>query len=94
MVKNFWAVICPENAAPGLWTTWFNESCVAIGWPPSRHHLQGPTAKSSWRKARERALKVKLGDIVIPYLLPNRFGIPGKVVEVAIRDEQWEANCS
>jgi hypothetical protein len=89
MAKNFWAVICPENAAPGLWRTWFNESCVAIGWPPSRHHVQGPIAKSSWRKARERALRVKRGDIVIPYLLPNRFGIPGKVVEVAIRDEQW-----
>jgi hypothetical protein len=89
MAKNFWAVICPENAAPGLWGTWFNERCVAIGWPPSRHHLQGPTTKSSWRRARERALKVKRGDIVIPYLLPNRFGIPGKVVEVAIRDKQW-----
>lgn len=89
MAKNYWAVVCPENAAPALWKTWLKESCVAIGWPPSRHHLHGPTAKTNWRKARERALKVKQGDIIIPYLLPNRFGVPGKVVEVAIKDEQW-----
>lgn len=89
MRQNSWAVICPENAAPGLWKTWLKERCVAIGWPPSRHHLQGAATKSSWRRARERALKVRKGDIIIPYLLPNRFGIPGEVVQVAIRDDEW-----
>jgi hypothetical protein len=90
MAQNVWAVICPENAAPGLWRTWLKEGCVAIGWPPSHHHLRGSTTKSGWRKARERASKVRRGDIVIPYLLPNRFGVPGKVLRVAIRDDEWK----
>ncbi len=94
MAQNYWAVICPEKAAPGLWKTWLKEKCVAIGWPPSRYHLEGPTAKANWRKARKRALRIKHGDIVIPYLLPNRFGIPGKVVRVAIRDDEWRPTAS
>jgi len=89
MTANYWTVICPEKSAPGLWRTWLNEKCVAIGWPPSHNQLFGPTAKDNWRRARERALRVKPGDIVIPYLLPYLVGTPGRVTEIKIKDEDW-----
>ncbi|MGC2467108.1 MAG: hypothetical protein WA517_18085 [Candidatus Acidiferrum sp.] len=89
MATNYWAIICPEPKAPGLWGTWRKEKCVAIGWSPNRHHLVGPTRDTSWEKARSRAQKIKPGDIVIPYLENYQFGIPGKVLEIAIGDDQW-----
>jgi hypothetical protein len=89
MAPNYWAVVCDESHAPGLWEIWFKERCVAIGWSPSKHHLVGPTHDSSWKKARSRARKIKHGDIVIPYLKDYRFGVPGKVLRVAIRDDEW-----
>jgi hypothetical protein len=90
MTTEHWAVICPERDAPGLWQKWLKENCVAIGWPPSRYHLTGPTNKSSWRLARERALQIKPGDTVVPYILPYKFGTPGRVLSVEIADEQWK----
>jgi hypothetical protein len=89
MATNYWAVICPEPRAPGLWGTWLKEQCVAIGWPPDKYHLDGPARTESWEKARTRVQQIKPGDIVIPYLEHYQFGIPGKVVEVAIRDTEW-----
>jgi hypothetical protein len=89
MPNNYWSVICPEPEAPGLWRTWLNEKCVAIGWPPSRHHLEGSTDKPGWDIARARAQKIAPGDIIVPYLLRYRFGIPGEVVKVAITDVEW-----
>src|SRR6267143_1446183 len=89
MATNYWAVICPEPRAPGLWGTWLKERCVAIGWSPDQYHLVGPARTTSWEKARSRALRIKLGDIVIPYLENYQFGIPGKVIEVAIGDDEW-----
>src|SRR5205807_2467752 len=89
MVQNYWSVICPETEAPGLWKTWLSEKCVAIGWPPSRRKLDGPTDSPGWDIARIRAQQIAPGDIVIPYLLRYRFGIPGEVLKVAIEDSEW-----
>jgi hypothetical protein len=89
MPQNYWSVICPEPEAPGLWKTWLAEKCVAIGWPLSHYHLEGPTEKPGWDIARAHAQKISPGDIVIPYLLRYRFGIPGEVVRVAIADSEW-----
>jgi hypothetical protein len=87
--QNYWAVICPEPKAPGIWGTWVKEDCVAIGWPPPRYPLYGPPRKASWEKARVRALEIQPGDIIIPYLMEHRFGIPGIVTRVAIKDSEW-----
>jgi hypothetical protein len=89
MAPNYWAIICPEPTIPGIWGTWLKEKCVAIGWSPDKYHLLGPAATASWEKGRSRALRIKRNDIVIPYLENYEFGIPGKVVELAIRDNQW-----
>jgi hypothetical protein len=89
MTPNYWSVICPETVAPGTWKTWLSEKCVAIGWPPSHNHLEGPTDKPGWDIARARAQKIAPGDIIIPYLLKYRFGRPGEVVKVAISDAEW-----
>ena len=90
MTPRHWSVICNETDAPALWKTWLSEKCVAIGWPPVRHHLEGPTEKTSWDIARARAQEVEVGDIVIPYLMRYRFGIPGEVVRIAISDSEWK----
>jgi|SRR5271169_5108370 len=89
MAPNYWAIVCPESEAPGLWGIWLKEHCVAIGWSPEKHHLVGPTLKSDWQMARSRAQEIKVSDIVIPYLQQFRFGTPGKVVELSIKDDQW-----
>jgi len=89
MAPNYWAVVCDESEYPGLWKVWRKEHCVAIGWPPDKNHLVGPTNKSNWEKARQRVQEVNVGDIVVPYLTGFRFGIPGEVLSLAIRDDEW-----
>jgi hypothetical protein len=90
MMAQHWTVICNESDAPALWRTWLNEKCVAIGWPPIRHHLEGLTENTSWDIARARLQEVQVGDIVFPYLMRYRFGIPGEVVKIAIADSEWK----
>lgn len=89
MAQNHWAVICPELKAPGAWGTWVKERCVAIGWPPSRYHLNVPSHHANWEKARARGQEIQPGDIIIPYLMDHRFGMPGIVERVAIGDSEW-----
>jgi len=89
MPQNCWSVICPETEAPGLWKTWLAENCVAIGWPPAHYHFYGATEKAGWDIARAHAMEIAPGDIVFPYLLRYRFGIPGEVVRVAVSDAEW-----
>lgn len=89
MSQNYWSVICNEPNAPGVWKKWLAENCVAIGWPPPTYQLEGPTDKPGWDSARAFAQRVSSGDIVVPYLLRYRFGIPGEVVKVAVADSEW-----
>src|ERR1700723_2037863 len=90
MAPNYWAVVCPESNVPGLWGIWLKERCVAIGWPPDKHHLEGTTGDARWRNTKSPTKKIKTGDIVIPYLKNYRFGTPGKVVQIDIGDKQWD----
>jgi hypothetical protein len=89
-VQNCWAVICPEQEESGLWTTWMNESCVAIGWSPPRNRMDGHTDDDGWARARKRLRKVAQGDVIIPYLQHNQFGTPGEVIRVAVSDADWQ----
>jgi hypothetical protein len=89
MPQNYWSVICNEPNARGLWNKWLAEKCVAIGWPPPKYPLEGPTDKPGWDIARTHVQRVSQGDIIIPYLLRYRFGIPGEVVRVAVADSEW-----
>jgi hypothetical protein len=90
MKPKCWAVICPEPEEPGLWKTWMNARCVAIGWAPPSNRMDGQTDDDGWATARKRLRKVAPRDIVIPYLQRNRFGTPGKVVRVAVSDSDWQ----
>jgi Endonuclease NucS len=86
---NGWFVICPETEAPGLWNIWQRENCVAIGWGPPTYSLEGDTDNSGWDIARSKAQRIAVGDIVIPYLLKYRLGVPGEVTRIAISDAEW-----
>jgi hypothetical protein len=90
MGENYWAVVCPEDKAPGTWGKWWREHCVALGWAPPTYRLHFESKSQGWNIARERAVQVSEGDIVIPYLNRNRFGIPGRVLRVAVSDDEWE----
>jgi hypothetical protein len=87
--QNCWAVICPEPDAPGVWGTWAKEHCVAIGWPPSRHHFYGKTKHKNWGRTRKQIQRVQPGDIIVPFLKHFTFGTPGIVKRVAARDDEW-----
>lgn len=89
MPPRYWIVNCPVLYAPGVWTTWYRENCVALGWPPPTSRLEGPTDSQGWEYARSRAKQIKPGDYVIPYLMKWRLGPLARVVDVRIRDEEW-----
>jgi hypothetical protein len=89
MAENRWFVICPEPEAPGLWNVWQKENCVALGWGPPNFLLEGDTDSSGWDIARSKAQRIAVGDIVIPYLLRYRLGVPGEVTKLAISDAEW-----
>lgn len=89
MAQRHWIVICPERQAKGgLWRVWYREKCVAIGWPPSSYHPDGPTDSTGWRWARECLRKMEPGDTVIPYLQQWRVGPVGIIRKVHLADEE------
>ena len=89
-MARHWIVICPERQTKGgLWRIWYRENCVAIGWPPSSYHPDGPTDRVGWRSARECLRKMEPGDTVIPYLQKWRVGPFGVIRTVHLADEEW-----
>ena len=90
MPPRYWIVNCPVLYAPGVWSTWYRENCVTLGWPPPTWRLEGPTESLGWEYARTRVKQIKPGDYVIPYLMKYRLGPVARVVDVRVRDEEWE----
>jgi hypothetical protein len=68
----------------------FFAAMLLDAWPPSRYHMDGHTDHEGWDIARKRLPMVAAGDIVIPYLMHHRFGLPGKVTSVAVSDADWK----
>lgn len=90
MAQRHWIVISPERQSQGgVWRVWYRENCVAIGWPPSSYHPDGPTDSAGWRWARECLRKMEPGDTVIPYLQQWRVGPVGIIRKVHLADEEW-----
>jgi len=88
--QNYWAIVCPDSRVKGgLWNKWLIENCVAIGWSPDRFRMHGSTKESGWRLARKRVQEIVPGDIIVPYLRNNTFGVPSEVVRVAASDGEW-----
>ena len=95
MTQRHWIVICPERQTKGgLWRRWYREKCVAIGWPPSSYHPDGPTDSAGWRWARECLRKMQPGDTVIPYLQQWRVGPVGVIRTVHLADDEWKPTVS
>lgn len=76
MPPRYWIVNYPVVYAPGVWSTWYRENCVALGWPPSSWSLEGyrhnivhqNSAITSWSKPQLRspAETVKQAEIHRP----------------------------
>lgn len=90
MTGRYWIVICPEPDAPGVWHTWFGEKCVAVGWPPPKYSMTGPTDNVGWGWVRDRLGQMSPGDKVIPFLLHSRVGPVGIIERVLVADAQWK----
>lgn len=90
---NYWAITCPDKVHnTGLWQKWRANNCVAIGWNPADSQWESPPAdrRHGFVKAREQILKMRRGDIVVPYLDDWRLGIPGRIERFAVADADWD----
>ena len=86
--KNYWIVICPDpHVKGGLWPTWYDEGCVAIGW--ENNSVSGPTKNNGWKLARDRMMQMQPGDDAIPYLKNWRIGPVGTITHIHLADE-WK----
>lgn len=83
---SYWKVNCMEDKYPGLWQTWFLQQTVAIGWPPRRYLLEGPTSDRSWKAARAAASRIQVGDHIIVQLSNSRVGRIGTATQIRLKD--------
>jgi len=95
---KFWRVHCHIGHHPGQWQYWFREQCCAVGWhPPSWNgvsakgwEFDGHASDSqAWSAARNALRRAKPGDWIIATLPYNRVGRLGRIVELAVADDQW-----
>jgi len=89
---KFWKIYCEEDKYPGLWQRWFQEQCVAVGWPPGwDFHLVGSTNKAhGWADARAKLQSIVPGDRIVVHLKNWRLGRVGEVVKKQIEDSEWD----
>ena len=83
-----WKFFCREYRHPGLWQSWFHNSCVAVGWPPDEFslHANGPM---NWNHARNCLNAIEVGHQIVVHLPGRRFGRVGAVTGTAIEDHEW-----
>jgi hypothetical protein len=88
---RFWKIYCEEDDYPGLWQRWFQEQCVAVGWPPgSGYHLVGNTYKEhGWSAARTSLQRIAPGDRIVVHLKNRRLGKVGEVARKQTEDSEW-----
>jgi hypothetical protein len=86
----FWKIYCKEDTYPGLWQRWFQEQCVAVGWPPGKgYHLRGKTKDDGWSTARKSLGRIAEKDGIVVHLKDKRLGRIGEVVRTQIEDDDW-----
>ncbi len=86
-----WKINCMERHYPGMWQRWFLSQCVAVGWfSGSGYHLHGETKdERGWIVCRNALKRIKIGDDIVVTLSDHRVGRIGKVVNLAIGDDEW-----
>jgi len=89
---TLWKIACQEDRYPGMWQRWFENQCVAVGWPSkSGYKLHERTKKKGgWNRARNEIQRMKVGDKIIVALRNNRVGRLGEITKIAINDDQWD----
>lgn len=87
--RAFWRITCHVGQNPGQWPFWFREQCCAVGWAPPEFTLDGESTDRGWTGARNALKKILPGDAIVATLPDNRIGRIGTVVELQIRDDQW-----
>ena len=80
-----WKFFCMKKHNPGLWQSWLDYNCVAVGWPPLEFPLHAH-ADARWADALNR---IEVGDQVVVHLPGRRFGRVGEVAGKAIEDHEW-----
>jgi len=70
-MEKYWAVACPDSKSKnnaGLWKTWFEEECVAIGGSPDLgNRLEGEdSGDTGFDGAKKVAAGMSVGDVVVP----------------------------
>ena len=83
-----WKFFCREYRHPGLWQRWFDNNCVAVGWPPPEFQLHGHG--QGWTPAQICLNAIEVGDQIVVHLPGRRFGRVGAVTRTAIEDDEWD----
>lgn len=84
-----------EDEYPGLWRLWFKNQCVTDGHSPydgERWLMDGGKRKrrDDWAATRKALKEIKLEDLIVVALPDRRIGRIGKVVDIKVRDDDWE----
>lgn len=91
MAATLWKVTCEERDFPGLWTRWFRDQSVAVGWAPqSGYRIQGGAKTSpGWDRMRRALLEMQAGDHVLVALHGNRVARFGTIIK-PLRTDEWD----
>ncbi len=89
-MPQFWRVHCHIGHHPGQWQFWFREQCCAVGWAPPEWTLNdGLSEHRGWVVARNALKRMRPGDWIVATLPDSRVGRLGRIVELAVNDEEW-----
>ena len=97
---QFWIVVCPESrVAGGIWRKWYQEGCIAVGWPPPDHgedkeheysfEDEGHPADQTWSGVRNCLREMRVGDKIVPHLMDWRIGPVGTIRALHVKDSEW-----
>lgn len=85
-----WKFYCTEDKYPGMWSRWFLNQCVGVGWWSDwGYTLEGESLDRAWAMARSALKQIQVGDYIIVALKNNRVGRIGEVTGKAVEDTDW-----
>lgn len=94
----FWRIHCHIGHHPGQWQFWFREQCCAVGWPPSEWNGRKQDGWSidarypgekDFTTTMNSLRRMRRDDWIVATLPGHRVGRLGRVVGLAVEDEDW-----